>query len=340
MIVLAIETSCDETSAAVVKDGSEPLSNVVSSQVDVHERFGGVVPELASRKHVENIGIVVDESLLKAGVSLKDIEGICVTRGPGLIGALLVGLSTAKAMAFSLKIPWVGLHHMEGHILAIKLERDIAFPFLALAVSGAHTHLYRVDGFGSYRTLGRTLDDASGEAFDKVGKLLGLGYPGGAEIDRLASLGDPGRLKFPRALLHKSNLNFSFSGLKTAVWSHVTNATNPLSEEDVCHVAAGFQEAVIDVLTLKTLRALEETGLKQAIVAGGVACNKGLRNRFKLLAQEHDFDVYFPSPVLCSDNAAMLAVSGNYYLENGHTAPLDLNASAHWTLDSVSFSLA
>jgi N6-L-threonylcarbamoyladenine synthase len=338
MIVLAIETSCDETSAAVVRDGSEPLSNVVSSQVDVHERFGGVVPELASRKHLENIGIVIDESLIRSGLSLKDIEGICVTRGPGLIGALLVGLSMAKAMAFALNIPWVGLHHMEGHILAIKLEQDIDFPFLALAVSGAHTHLYRVDGFGSYRTLGRTLDDASGEAFDKVGKLLGLGYPGGAEIDRLATRGDPERWEFPRALLNKPNLDFSFSGLKTAVWSHVKNAPEPLCEEDICHVAAGFQEAVIDVLTFKTLRALEETGLKHVVVAGGVACNKGLRNRFNLLAQNHGFDVYFPSPGLCSDNAAMLAVAGNYYLENGFTAPLDLNASAHWMLDSVTFS--
>ncbi len=338
MLVLAIETSCDETSAAVVKDGRELLSNVVSSQIDVHARFGGVVPELASRKHLENIDIVIDESLVQAGLPLQDIEGLCVTRGPGLIGALLVGLSTAKAMAFALNIPWVGLHHMEGHILAIKLERNIAFPFLALAISGAHTHLYRVDGFGCYRTLGRTLDDAAGEAYDKVGKLLGLGYPGGAEIDRLATHGDPAKWKFPRALLQKANLDFSFSGLKTAVWNHVRHAPGILSDDERCHIAAGFQEAVIDVLTRKTLRALEETGLNQVVVAGGVACNKGLRNRFNLLARNQDFEVYFPSPGLCSDNAAMLAVAGNYYLEKGCNAPLNLNASAHWMLDAVTFA--
>ena len=336
MLVLAIETSCDETSAALVRDGTKVLANVVSSQIDIHERFGGVVPELASRKHLENIGIVIDEALHQAQLSLRDVEGVCVTRGPGLIGALLVGLSTAKALAFALKVPWVGLHHMEGHILAVKLERELAFPFLALAVSGAHTHLYRVDGYGCYRTLGRTLDDAAGEAYDKVGKLLGLGYPAGAAIDRLAAEGDSGRWVFPRALLQKDNLDFSFSGLKTAVWSQV-NKVSPDAGE-VRHIAAGFQEAVVDVLTRKTLKAVAESGLRRVVVAGGVACNRGLRERFNVLAQKHDFDVYFPSPGLCADNAAMLAVAGNFYLENGVSASLDLNAVAQWILDSVKFS--
>ncbi|MBN2427871.1 MAG: tRNA (adenosine(37)-N6)-threonylcarbamoyltransferase complex transferase subunit TsaD [Deltaproteobacteria bacterium] len=336
MLVLAIETSCDETSVALVRDGSRILSNVVSSQVDIHERFGGVVPELASRKHLENIGIVIDEALHKAQLSLNDVEGICVTRGPGLIGALLVGLSTAKALAFALRVPWVGLHHMEGHILAVKLERELEFPFLALAVSGAHTHLYRVDGYGCYQTLGRTLDDAAGEAYDKVGKLLGLGYPAGAAIDRLAAEGDSGRWTFPRALLQKDNLDFSFSGLKTAVWSQVSKVSP--DAEEVRHIAAGFQEAVVDVLTRKTLKAVAGSGLRRVVVAGGVACNRGLRERFNMLAERHDFDVYFPSPGLCADNAAMLAVAGNFYLENGCSESLSLNAVAQWILDSVKFS--
>lgn len=337
MLVLAIETSCDETSAALVRDGGEVLANIVSSQVDVHERYGGVVPELASRKHLENIGIVIDEALHRTQLHLQEVDGICVTRGPGLIGALLVGLSTAKALAYALDVPWVGLHHMEGHILAVKLEREVPFPFLALAVSGAHTHLYRVEGYGRYQTLGRTLDDAAGEAYDKVGKLLGLGYPAGAAIDRLAAEGDPLRWDFPRALLHKDNLDFSFSGLKTAVWSQVNNVSSPLDGEEVRHIAAGFQEAVVDVLTRKTLRAVVETGLRRVVVAGGVACNSGLRKRFNVLAEKHGFEVYFPSPGLCADNAAMLAVAGNYYLESGCSAPLDLNAAAQWMLDSVKF---
>jgi len=335
MLVLAIETSCDETSAALVRNGAEVLANVVSSQIEVHERYGGVVPELASRKHLENIGIVIEEAFVRAQLSLSEVEGICVTRGPGLIGALLVGLSTAKALAFALNVPWVGLHHMEGHILAVKLEREVAFPFLALAVSGAHTHLYRVEGYGRYQTLGRTLDDAAGEAYDKVGKLLGLGYPAGAAIDRLAGEGDAGRWDFPRGLLHKENFDFSFSGLKTAVWTRIQNLPDPIDNQEVRHIAAGFQEAVVDVLTRKTLRAVAETGLRRVVVAGGVACNSGLRKRFNILAEDHDFDVYFPSPGLCADNAAMLAVAGNYYLENGCSAPLDLNAAAQWMLDSV-----
>uniref|UniRef100_UPI003D81BC76 tRNA (adenosine(37)-N6)-threonylcarbamoyltransferase complex transferase subunit TsaD n=1 Tax=Trichloromonas sp. TaxID=3069249 RepID=UPI003D81BC76 len=277
MLLLAIESSCDETAAAVVRDGRHALSNVIASQVDVHARYGGVVPELASRKHLEAISVVVDEALEKAGVTLDDIEGLVVTRGPGLVGALLVGLSLAKAVAFARDLPLVGVHHIEGHILAPLLEHEVAFPYLALAVSGGHTHLYRVDGVGRYRTLGRTLDDASGEAFDKVAKLLGLGYPGGVQIDRLAALGNPQAIDFPRPLLHKKNFDFSFSGIKTAVLNHVKRQDGPIEGEALQDLAASFQAAVVEVLCKKTLRAAAEEGLDRIVVAGGVACNSGLR---------------------------------------------------------------
>jgi N6-L-threonylcarbamoyladenine synthase len=261
MLLLCIESSCDETAAAVVRDGRSILSNVVASQVDVHARYGGVVPELASRKHLEAITVVVDEALGKAGVSLGEIGGIAVTRGPGLVGALLVGLSVAKSIAFARDIPLVGVHHMEGHILAPLLEQEIPFPYLALAVSGGHTHLYRVEDIGSYRILGRTLDDAAGEAFDKVAKLLGLAYPGGVLIDRLAAQGNPQAIDFPRPLLHQKNLDFSFSGIKTAVLNHVRRQSVTIEGYQLKDLAASFQEAVVDVLSRKTMRAAEETGL-------------------------------------------------------------------------------
>lgn len=335
MLLLAIESSCDETSAAVVRDGSEMLSNIVASQVDVHAKFGGVVPELASRKHLEAISVVIDEALEKASVTLNDIEGIVVTRGPGLVGALLVGVSAAKALAYARKVPLVGVHHMEGHILAPLLEQEIAFPYLALAVSGGHTHLYRVDGIGSYTTLGQTLDDAAGEAFDKVAKLLGLPYPGGAIIDRLASEGRADAIAFPRPLLHKKNLDFSFSGIKTAVLNYVNKQSLPLSEEHLRDLAASFQEAVVEVLCKKTMRAAEEHNLERVVVAGGVACNSGLRSGMQAIAQGKGVQVFFPSPGLCGDNAAMLAVAGEAYLRQGGSEPLDMNAFARWPLDSV-----
>lgn len=347
MLVLCIESSCDETAAAVIRDGREILSNVIASQVDVHARYGGVVPELASRKHVEAISVVINSALEEAGVCLEQIEGIGVTRGPGLIGALLVGLSTAKAMAWMLDIPLAAVHHMEGHILAPMLEDAPEFPFLALAVSGGHTHLYRVDGIGKYRTLGQTLDDAAGEAFDKVAKLLGLGYPGGAVIDRLAQCGNPEAIAFPRPMLHKPNCDFSFSGLKTAVLQHVNKyqgvnkcqgvkkCQEPIDEQHTADIAASFQEAVVEVLTRKTLRAAEAEGLSRIVVAGGVACNSGLRTRFAALSKKHGVKVVFPSPVLCGDNAAMLGVPANYYLENGRHADNRVNAVSNWTLDSI-----
>ena len=335
MLVLCIESSCDETAAAVVRDGRELLSNVVASQVDVHARYGGVVPELASRKHVEAIAVVINTALAEAGVSLEQIEGLGVTRGPGLIGALLVGLSTAKAMAWQLGVPLAAVHHMEGHILAPLLEDAPAFPFLALAVSGGHTHLYRVDGIGRYRTLGQTLDDAAGEAYDKVAKLLGLGYPGGALIDRLALQGNPEAIAFPRPMLHKPNFDFSFSGIKTAVLQYVDKCPKPPDAGHMADIAASFQAAMVEVLTRKTLRAAAAEDLPRIVVAGGVACNAGLRRRFGELAAEQGLRVYFPSPALCGDNAAMLGVPANYYLENGRHDDLAVNAVSSWTLDMV-----
>jgi N6-L-threonylcarbamoyladenine synthase len=339
MLLLTIESSCDETAAAVVRDGRQILSSIIASQVDVHARYGGVVPELASRQHVEAISVVVEEALTGAGVELSAIEGIAVTRGPGLVGALLVGLSAAKAIAFARGIPLVGVHHMEGHILAVQLEAPVPYPYLALAVSGGHTHLYRVDGIGRYRILGRTLDDAAGEAFDKVAKLLGLPYPGGVQIDRLAAVGNPRAIDFPRPLLHQDNLDFSFSGMKTAVLNFVKKQSNPLTDELLRDLAASFQAAVVDVLCQKTLKAARLHGLERVVVAGGVACNSGLRSQFRTLGTEAGVSVHFPSPALCGDNAAMLAVAGDAYLAAGHQGSLDLNALASWPLDQAGIPL-
>lgn len=339
MLLLCIESSCDETAAAVVRDGRMILSNIVASQIDVHARYGGVVPELASRRHVEAISVVVEEALAGAGAELKAIEGIAVTRGPGLIGALLVGLSVAKAIAFARDIPLVGVHHMEGHILAVQLEEAVPYPYLALAVSGGHTHLYRVDGVGRYHTLGRTLDDAAGEAFDKVAKLLGLPYPGGVQIDRLAAAGNSRAVDFPRPLLHQDNLDFSFSGMKTAVLNYVQRQPAPLAEDLLRDIAASFQAAVVDVLCQKTLRAARQHSLERIVVAGGVACNSGLRSRFRAIGDELGVSVHFPSPALCGDNAAMLGVAGDAYLSAGLRATLELNALASWTLDQAGMSL-
>lgn len=333
MLLLCLESSCDETSAAVVRDGRRVLSNIIASQVDVHARYGGVVPELASRKHLEALPVVIESALNDAGVGMDDIEGVAVTRGPGLVGALLVGLAAGKALAYALKLPWVGVHHIEGHALAIQLEREVAYPFVSLIVSGGHTHLYRVDGVGSYRTLGRTLDDAAGEAYDKVAKLLGLGYPGGAVVDRLAAQGDDQAIVFPRPLLHQDNLNFSFSGIKTAVLNYVNRQLSPITGQHLNDLAAGFQRAAVEVLTAKSLKALEQTGLQRLVVAGGVACNKGLRKTLQDAAVERGYEVHFPSPLLCTDNAAMLAVPAEEYLRRGHCSALDLNALASWPLD-------
>ncbi len=335
MLLLCLESSCDETSAAVVRDGKQILSNLIASQVDLHAVYGGVVPELASRRHLEVINPLVEEALNKAGVKRKELEGVVVTRGPGLVGALLVGVSFAKAYAYALRIPLIGVHHIEGHIQAIQLEKKIEYPFLAAAVSGGHTHLFRVNGIGRYCLLGRTVDDAAGEAFDKVAKMLGLGYPGGPIIDKLAAYGDDGGIKFPRALLKKNNFNFSFSGVKTAVLNYLHRLDSAPDEIQISQIACAFQTAVVDVLTQKTIRAAESEDLKQIVIAGGVACNSGLRKRFDELTVGTELKAYFPSPILCADNAAMLAVAGDYYLAQGISSDLDLNAVSRWPLEQV-----
>lgn len=335
MLLLCLESSCDETAAAVVRDGQRVLSNIIASQVDLHAVYGGVVPELASRRHLEVINSLVEEALTKAGIIQEDLQGVVVTRGPGLVGALLVGLSFAKAYAYALNVPLIGVHHIEGHIQAIQLEEKVEYPFLALAVSGGHTHLYRVDGIGRYHLLGRTVDDAAGEAFDKVAKMLGLGYPGGPVIDKMAAASDDGGIIFPRPMLKKNNFDFSFSGMKTAVLNYLHRLEEPLDETKSGQIACAFQTAVVDVLTQKTMRAAESENLNRIVVAGGVACNSGLRKRFAELADANGIQVFFPTPILCADNAAMLAVAGDYYLSLGLSSGLDLNAVSNWPLEQV-----
>ncbi len=334
MLLLALESSCDETAAAVVRDGREVLSNLIASQVDLHAVYGGVVPELASRRHLEVINPLVEESLQQAGIGFDDLEGIAVTRGPGLVGALLVGVSFAKALAYGLGLPLIGVHHIEGHILAAQLEHQVDFPFLAAAVSGGHTHLYRVDGIGRYRLLGRTVDDAAGEAFDKVAKMLGLGYPGGPVIDRLAKEGDDGGIVFPRPMLKKDNLNFSFSGVKTAVLNHLHRLEGRPDEKQISQIACAFQTAVVDVLTRKIMRAAERQSLSGSSSPVVLPATQGYVALCR--ADENSAaTVYFPSPVLCADNAAMLAVAGDYYLSRGLSSGLDLNAVSSWPLEQV-----
>jgi len=294
-----------------------------------------VVPELASRKHLEVISSVIEEALSRASQSLDAIDGIAVTQGPGLAGALLVGISVAKAIAYARNLPLVGIHHIEGHLFAVLLENTVAFPFIALVVSGGHTHLYRVDGYGRYRTLGQTRDDAAGEAFDKVAKILGLPYPGGSVIDRLASFGDPDGVRLPRPLLRDGSCNFSFSGLKTAVLQSIRK--NPVDGEgqalhDLC---ASFQAAVCEVLVEKTRAALRETGITRLVVAGGVACNSGLRKGMSRLSEETGVELFIPSPILCTDNAAMLAVPAEFYLGNGIRNGHEMDAKTVWPLDSL-----
>lgn len=339
MLVLAIESSCDETAAAVVEDGRTVLSDVVASQIADHAEYGGVVPEIASRKHLEAIVPVIEEALRGAGVALGGIEGIAVTQGPGLAGALLVGIATAKALAYVGGQPIVGVNHIEGHLLAIFLEHSVAFPFIALVVSGGHSHLYLVEGIGRYRTLGQTLDDAAGEAFDKVAKLLGLPYPGGAVIDRLAETGDPAAIKFPRPLLNDGSCNLSFSGLKTSVLTYLQRIPNSLEGRGLNDLCASFQASVCDVLVGKTNAAVSATGVKRVVVAGGVACNRGLRKAMERLADEKGLDLCIPSPALCTDNAAMIAVPGDFYLSRGITGDRDFDALTVWRLDGLAARL-
>ncbi len=339
MIVLAIETSCDETAAAVVQGGREILSSVVSSQIAIHAAYGGVVPEIASRKHLESIVPVINQALDDAGVGMGDLEGVAVTRGPGLSGALLVGFSVAKAIAAARKIPYVGVHHIEGHLFAPLLEQPVAFPFLALVVSGGHTHLYHVEGFGHYTTLGRTIDDAAGEAYDKCAKIMGMPYPGGVLIDRMAQSGNPDAIRLPRPLLRDGTCNFSFSGLKTAVLQHLQKHPVTLPGQEADDLCASFQEAVCHVLAAKTEAAIRQTGAARLVVAGGVACNSGLRSRMKELCGKAGVELFIPHPLLCGDNAAMLAVPGDYYLTNGFASQRSLDVTATWDMDLIKESM-
>ncbi len=334
MLILGIETSCDETAAAVLEDGKLLRSNIIASQVDLHKIYGGVVPEIASRKHMEMIIPVILEALNGASTTLNDIEGIAVTRGPGLVGSLLVGLSAAKAIAFALKIPYVGVNHLEGHVASIFLTPDPpVFPFVALVVSGGHTSIYLMKEFQDFRVLGQTRDDAAGEAFDKAAKLLNIGYPGGVIIDRLAKKGDPRCIDFPRAM--KDSLDFSFSGLKTSLLVRIKKRECPFTEDELPDVAASYQEAIIDVLLEKTLKAAEIHATSKIVVCGGVAANSRLRERFTDESRRRGIDVYIPPPVLCTDNAAMIAVVGEHLLRRGIRSSLDLNAVSRWPLDSA-----
>ncbi len=336
MLVLGLESSCDETAAAVVEDGRRVLSDVITSQFDVHARYGGVVPELASRAHVANVIPVLEEALERAEVTLDDIDGIAVTQGPGLVGALLVALQTAKALAYARGLPCIGVHHLEGHLSAIYLEAESPpFPHLALVVSGGHTSLIRVDEFGSLRELGATRDDAAGEAFDKVAKLVGLGYPGGVAIDRLSKNGDPKAVALPRSMTAKhTGDDFSFSGLKTAVLNHVRKSGVPEGQAlaDLC---ASFQATVVEVLVRKTRRAAAREGLAHVQICGGVAANSLLRSEMTRAGEADGFRVYVPPPRRCTDNAAMIAAAGYRRLARGERSGLELNASASLPLPGL-----
>lgn len=326
-LILAIESSCDETAAAVVKNGRDVLSNIISSQIDLHTLYGGVVPEIASRKHTEQINQVVEEALKTAKVSLSDIDAIAVTYGPGLVGALLVGVSFAKALSFASKIPLVGVHHIEGHISANYIEnKELEPPFVCLVVSGGHSHLVRVQDYGKYEILGRTRDDAAGEAFDKVARAIGLGYPGGPKIDKVSYEGNPEAIKFPKAKVEGSTYDFSFSGLKSAVLNYLNSCEmkgEPIVQADV---AASFQKAVVDVLVEHSVQAIREFKVKKFAIAGGVASNSHLRKALEEACAKERVAFYRPSPILCTDNAAMIGAAGYYEFINGNVSGYDLNA--------------
>ena len=335
MLVLGLETSCDETAAAVLKDGETLLSNIINDQIDIHSEYGGIVPELAGRSHNERVHRVIIQAVQKAGVELRDIDLIAVTMGPGLIGSLLVGLNTAKGLSYGLKKPMIGVNHLEGHVLAIFLQKKVEFPFIALVVSGGHTELYRVSGFGQYKLLGKTRDDAAGECFDKVGKMLGLPYPGGPAIEKLARKGNGNAHKFPRAYLEKGSLDFSFSGLKTSIRTFLNqrrqHSSITLTDEDI---SAGFQDAVLDVLVGKLISACKREKLSRIVVTGGVASNGALREAVKKEAQCWGFEASFPDPKFCTDNAAMIACAG-YYKFVG-----DQNSSADFKILDAKASLS
>ena len=317
-ITLGIESSCDETSASVVAEGRNALSNIIASQIKVHQVFGGVVPEIASRHHLDNINQVIDSALAEADIKLDEVDLIGVTHGPGLVGALLIGLATAKAIAFALKKPLVGVHHIQGHISANYLEhKDLKPPFLSLVVSGGHTHIIDVEDYNTYRVLGRTRDDAAGEAFDKVARVLGLGYPGGPLIDKAARKGNPHAVEFKRVYLEKDSLDFSFSGIKTGVLNYIN--TQKLKGEDISveDTAASFQLAVMEVIVNKTVMAAENMKKDKVVLAGGVAANSLLRSMLQEACDKKGIGLYYPSPILCTDNAAMIGCAAYYKYQSG-----------------------
>lgn len=328
MKILGIETSCDETAAAVVKDGIRILSSVVASQAEVHRDYGGVVPELASRRHIEAIAPVVNRAMDEAGITAAELDGVAVTQGPGLVGALLVGFSFAKAHAYALHLPWVGVDHLEGHLNSVFLSRPAPdFPFTALLASGGHTAVYLVNSYTQYKCLGRTRDDAAGEAFDKVAKMLDLGYPGGGVISRLAKSGDPEKVRFPRAYLDRQAFDFSFSGIKTAVKRHIE--THEEYRNHLPDIAAGFEAAVVDVLADKLILAAEKYGCGQIALVGGVAANAALRRRIGREAENRKIELFVPDLSLCGDNAAMIAAAGYHYLSDPEGARGDLDQDVY-----------
>ena len=325
--ILAIESSCDETAAAVVKNGREVLSNVIYSQIALHTEYGGVVPEIASRKHIEKINQVIEQALLDADKKLEEITAIAVTYGPGLVGALLVGVSAAKAISFASGIPLIGVHHIEGHISANYIEnKELEPPFICLVVSGGHSHLVVVKDYGEYEIIGRTRDDAAGEAFDKVARAIGLGYPGGPKVDKISKEGNPDAVRFPRAKVGDSEYDFSFSGLKSAVLNYLNSCQMKGEEINVPDVAASFQKAVIEVLVEHSMDAVSKYDYQKFAIAGGVASNSSLRAAFEAACEKAGVEFYHPSPVYCTDNAAMIGVAGYYEYQKGVRHGFDLNA--------------
>lgn len=330
MKILAIESSCDETAAAVVEDGTHILSNIINSQIDIHKLYGGVVPEIASRKHIENISLVVDMAMEKSGLSFEDIDAVAVTCGPGLVGALLVGVSYAKGLSFALNKPLVPVHHIRGHICAVYLENpEFKPPFICLVASGGHSHIVYVKSYTEYEVLAKTNDDAAGEAFDKVSRVLGLGYPGGPMIQKAAESGNKYAINFPRVSMGEDGFDFSFSGVKTAVLNYIHNAEQRGMTINKNDIAASFQQAVIDVLSDHLINAAIKYNVDKISLAGGVASNKPLRDLVKEKAEQNSFELCYPKPVLCTDNAAMIGCSGYYEYKNGRRADMSLNAYAN-----------
>ena len=326
MLTLAIETSCDETSCAVIKDGREVLSNIISSQIEIHKKFGGVVPEIASRKHIESINNILQEALDEAKISFSDIDLISVTQGPGLVGALLVGLSTAKALAYGLDIPIIGVNHIEGHVCANFIEhKNLEPPFTCLIVSGGHSYLIQANGYTDYELVGRTRDDAAGEAFDKVARSLGLPYPGGPQIDRLAKIGNKDAIHFPRVIIDDKTYDFSFSGLKTAVLNYLNQADQKGEKIVIEDVAASFQQSVLDVLVDKSFRLAKERNSDKLVIAGGVAANEALRTMMEERGEKEGIEIFYPSRILCTDNAAMIGSAGYFSFISGKKSDLGMS---------------